>query len=251
MIHREERGPVAVLRVEHGKVQALDLELLIELTRALDEFERSPARAAVITGTGSSFSAGVDLFRILDGGREYVARFLPALDEMLRALFASRKPVVAAVNGHAIAGGCIVACACDHRLMARGKGRIGVPELLVGVPFPSLPLAIVRFATPVQHLQELVLGGATYAADEALARGLIDAVVDPDALIARACDIAAKLANVPPRSFALVKRDLRAPVLERWPQMREHDAEVREAWCAPETHAAIRRYLEQTLGKSR
>jgi enoyl-CoA hydratase len=251
MIEQSRRGDIAVLTMAHGKANALDIELLEAITAQFGKLRAAPERAVVLTGQGRMFSAGVDLPRLADGGPDYVRRFLPALHRLYETVFFFPKPVVAAVNGHAIAGGCIVACACDHRLMARGKGRIGVPELLVGVPFPSLPLAIVRFATPVQHLQELVLGGATYAADEALARGLIDAVVDPDALIARACDIAAKLANVPPRSFALVKRDLRAPVLERWPQMREHDAEVREAWCAPETHAAIRRYLEQTLGKSR
>jgi enoyl-CoA hydratase len=251
MIHREERGPVSVLRIEHGKVQALDLELLQELTGALASFEGSASRACVITGTGASFSAGVDLFRILDGGRAYVERFLPALDEMLHAMFAAEKPIVAAVNGHAIAGGCIMACACDQRVMARGKGRVGVPELLVGVPFPSLALEIVRFATPAQHLQELVYGGATYAVDDALGRGLVDEVVEAEALLERAIDVATRFAGVPSGSFALVKRQLRSCVLERWRASREHDDQVREAWCAVETHAAIRRYLEQTIGKSR
>ena len=249
MIHREQHGAVTLLRLEHGKVQALDLELLREITLVLKAVASSPARACVITGTGSSLSAGVDLWRILDGGRAYIEPFLDALDEAFAALFALELPVVAAVNGHAIAGGGIIACACDRRVMARGKGRIGVPELLVGVPFPVLPLEIMRFATPAQHLQELVNGGANHLADEALARGLVDEVVEPEALIPRALAIAEQLASIPATSFALVKRQLRAPVLERWRAMREHDERVREAWCAQETHAAIRGYLERTLGK--
>ena len=221
------------------------------LTSALAEFGSSGSRACVLTGTSSSFSAGVDLYRILDGGRPYIERFLPALDEMLQTLFAVEKPIVAALNGHAIAGGCIIACACDYRLMSRGTVRIGVPELLVGVPFPSLALSIVRFATPVQHLQELVYSGAIYLADDALARGLVDAIVAPDELLARATEIAVAFAQAPSTAFALVKRELRAPVLERWRLLREHDRLVGEAWCADETHAAIRRYLEQTIGKKR
>src|SRR5439155_1274578 len=98
----------------------------------------------VLVGTGSAFSAGVDLFRILDGGDDYVARFIPALSGAFDDLFAYRRPVVAAVNGHAIAGGCVIAACADYRLMAEGRGRIGVPEQLVGVAFPAIALAAPR-----------------------------------------------------------------------------------------------------------
>ena len=96
------------------------------------------------------------------------ATFLPAMNQAFEALFAFPKPVVAAVNGHAIAGGCIMACCADYRIMAREPGRIGIPELLVGVPFPVVPLEIVRFATPPQHLQALIYRGLTLTADDAL-----------------------------------------------------------------------------------
>ena len=98
-------------------------------------------KAVIVTGSGSSFSAGVDLFRVIKDGPEYGRRFLPVLDDFLRAALTLPKPMVAAINGHAIAGGCILAAACDHRIMTEGNGRIGIPELAVGVPFPALPLA--------------------------------------------------------------------------------------------------------------
>jgi enoyl-CoA hydratase len=131
MLSTEDRDDVVVLRIEHGRVGALDVELLNALTEAVAAYDR----AVVITGSGSSFSAGVDLRRTLDGGRSYTEELLVALSRTFRAVFDHPRPTVAAVNGHAIAGGCVLALACDLRLMS--GGRIGLTELAVGVPFPT------------------------------------------------------------------------------------------------------------------
>src|SRR5262249_51965675 len=117
-----ERDGTAVLRLNHGPVNALDGELLGDIVAALDEIEASDATNIVISGAGSSFSAGVDLKRIVDGGASYVRRFMPALSLAFVRLFSTPLPLVAAVNGHAIAGGCVVACAAERRLMADGGG---------------------------------------------------------------------------------------------------------------------------------
>src|SRR3712207_1415367 len=138
MLVTEDRDDVAVLRIEHGRVGALDVELLDALSEAVTASDR----ALVLTGSGSSFSAGVDLRRILDGGRPYTDKLLAALSRTFRAMFDHPRPTVAAVNGHAIAGGCVLALACDLRLMS--AGRIGLAELAVGVPFPTSALEIVQ-----------------------------------------------------------------------------------------------------------
>lgn len=250
MIERTERDGVVTLRLAHGKASALDAELN-EAVRAAFEAEAG-ARAVVLTGTGSIFSAGVDLFRVLDGGAEYVARFLPSLGEAFRALFAFPRPVVVAANGHAIAGGGVMVAAGDYRLMARGKGRVGVPELVVGVPFPALALEIVRFAVAPQRLQEIVYTGRTYDADEAVACGFVDEAVDADALAERAHEVATKLAAIPDAAFRLAKRQLRAPALERADALAAAiDAEAAEAWASPETHAHVRAYLDRAIGKGK
>jgi len=249
MVHHEEYGSVLVLRLDHGKVAALDLELLADLDAALADAEHAPARAFVLTGTGSSFSAGVDLYRVLDGGPEYVRRFLPLLDRVLRRLFLLPRPVVAAVNGHAIAGGCILAGACDRRLVAAGRARLGVPELRVGVPFPVLAFEIVRFAVAPQHLPEVVYGGATWGPEEALQRGLVDEVVAAPELLERALATAESYAAIPPVAFALAKRQMRAPALERVEKLeREMGQSVVDAWCDPAMPAILRAYLDSTLG---
>ena len=150
MIARSQQDGVLTLRLEHSKASALDVELLGALLRALDGVGEE-VRALVLTGTGSILSAGVDLFRLTREGAGYVRDLLPLLSRFLRRLFSFPRPVVAAVNGHAIAGGCVLTCAADRRLMAQGDGRIGITELLVGVPFPVIALEIMRSAAAPQH----------------------------------------------------------------------------------------------------
>ena len=108
MVHVDVRSNVHWLRMESGKVQALDLELATELSAAIDRAVADGAPPLVITGTGSSFSAGVDLFRVVREGAGYIARFLPALGETIQKLFAYPGPMVSAINGHAVAGGALV-----------------------------------------------------------------------------------------------------------------------------------------------
>ena len=250
MIHREDKDGLAVLRLDHGKVSALDLELLEELETLLAEIEGSDRTALLLTGTGSTFSAGVDLFRVLDGGEEYVSRFVPALSRALAALFSFPRPTVAAINGHAIAGGCILACACDLRVMAAGRGRIGVPELRVGVPFPTAALEVLRFAVPRQHLPAMTYTGRTFLPEEALDHGLVDEVVPPEELGERALEAARGLTSIPPETFELTKRQLRGPATSRMEaETAEVDAKVAAIWSHPDIHRVIRDYLDRTIGK--
>lgn len=250
MIHVEQRESVAIMRLEHGKVNALDKELLADLIDKLAEVEKSDAKAVVLTGMGSCFSAGVDLFRIVDGGADYVEEFLPLLTDALLSLFTFPRPVVAAANGHAIAGGCVIVMACDYKIMAKGEGRIGIPELLVGVPFPTLPLEIVRFNTPRQHFQELVYTGRTHSPEAALKIGIVDNLVEPEDLMDRACDVAERLAAIPAESFSLTKRMIRQRTIDRYQKYHQTiDREALKVWSSPDIHRIIREYLRKTIGK--
>jgi len=250
MIERTTSDAIVTLRLAHGKANVLNLELVEELARAIAEIDASDARAVILTGSGSIFSAGVDLFRVINDGREYVEKMYRAMTRMFVDLFALQRPVVAAVNGHAIAGGCILAAVSDIRLMARGNGRIGVPELVVGVPFPPAILELLRFAFPIATLQSIAYTGRTVQADEALRLGMIDEAVEPDALLARAEEQARQLAALPPKAFALAKRQLRDAALRRARRYTgEFDADALALWSEDATTAHIRAYLDKTVGK--
>ncbi len=248
MIERTEHDGILTLRLAHGKASALDVELFETLLRELEGVGES-VRAVILTGTGSIFCAGVDLFRVTKDGAAYVQRFLPLLSRALRALFAFGRPVVAAANGHAIAGGGILVLASDYRLMAEGNGKIGVPELLVGVPFPAAALEVVRFAVPPERVQALVYTGRTLPPAEALAAGLVDEVVAAEQLLPRALEVAGQLAAIPPRVFQLTKQALRAEALARIDAGAAQDRAALEVWTAAETHEGIREYLRRTVRK--
>lgn len=250
MIERKDSDEVVVLQMVYGKANALDFELCKTLVETLDQLEAHDKRPVVITGNGGIFSAGVDLFRVVNEGKEYLNAFLPMLLDAFTRLFEFPRPLVAAVNGHAIAGGCVVACACDYRIASSGPGRIGVPELLVGVPFPTVALEILRFSIGNAHLQEAVFTGGTYAVDEAWRRGFVDEIVDQDELFEVALQRARHLASIPERSYALSKRQLHQPVVSRISaRAPEDDEAVRATWMDPETLNNIRAYLERTFGK--
>jgi len=247
MIERETTDGIVTLRLAHGKANALDVELLEALTHELAE--AAHARAVILTAGGSIFSAGVDLFRLTEGGEGYVRRFYPLLTELVRAMLALPVPLVVAANGHAIAGGGAMVLGGDYRLMAEGNGRMGMPELLVGVPLPSAVLELVRLAVAPPRIHSLLYLGQTYAPQDALAHGLVDEVMAADALQARAGEVARQLASISPAAFALNKRMLHAPALERIAATAAHDEEALALWLAPETHDRIRAYLAKTVRK--
>src|SRR3954463_11341817 len=241
MIQVGHEGDVAVVRFEHGKVNALDLELLRAITTTMGEV--SSAGAIVLTGTGRAFSAGVDLRRIADGGVAYAEEFLPALSEAFLAIFDCPRPVVAAVNGHAIAGGCVIAAASDLRLMS--GGTIGLTELLVGVQFPTVPLEISRYAFGVVAAR-LALTGETFGVEDALRLGLVDEVVTPDELLPRALSRAAALGGISSHVYAATKEQLHRAARERIEERRSVDDRAATAvWTNGETLARIPSFLER------
>ena len=250
MIHREDHDGIAVLRIEHGKANTLDLELCNALVEAFEDADE--ARAVVLTGTGKIFSAGVDLFRVLEGGTSYIDAFVPAMCRAFERIFVHPAPVVAAANGHAIAGGCLLVAASDQRLMVQGSARIGIPELQVGVPFPPIALEIMRFATPPQHFQSIVCRAETYEPAAALGLGLLDEVVESGELLDHALAGAERLASVHRESFAITKREIRRPVVVRVRALEQTVArEVHERWLEPGTLERIRDYLDRTIPKNR
>lgn len=239
MIETADHDGIAVLTLHNGPVNALDLELLTAVPETLAAV--ADARAVVLTGRGRSFSAGVDLKRIVDGGPRHVECFLPALSRAMLALFEHPRPVVAAVNGHALAGGCVLAAAADLRLMS--EGTIGLAELAAGVPFPTVPLEIMRHAVG-HNVDVLALGAGRLSPDRAASIGLVHEVVEPDRLLTEAVRRAGKLATVPSDVYTLSKQQLHRPAMARIAADRpSDDPRVLEIWSSERTSRALRRYL--------
>lgn len=238
MINVHTAGDVTVVELDQGAVNALDLDLVETITTTFTRL----AGPVVLTGRGRAFSAGVDLRRIVDDGDEYVERFLHALSRAFNAVFTYPHPTVAAINGHAIAGGCVFALACDFRLMS--AGTIGLTELPVGVAFPRIALEIVRHALgPLAS--RTVLFGDTVGRHEALRLGLVDEVVDANELLEHAMKAATRLARTPATLYARTKQDLQAPALSAIAN--EPDGAL-AVWTAPETKQRLTEFLSSLGG---
>lgn len=243
MANPEVTDGVTIVRFDNPPVNALDLDLLEVITASI----RNVEGPVVITGAGRCFSAGVDLRALVDGGAEYAARFITALSEAFLAVFDHPAPVIAAINGHAIAGGCVFAMCADVRLMS--AGTIGLTELAVGVPFPVAALEICRFAMGTS-VTRAALRASTIDAHTALARGWIDAIVGNDELISQAIATAGELGQFAPSAYAATKRQLHLPARDAIDAGAEMDAKVRASWVNEETRGRIAAFIE-ALARSR
>ena len=203
-IQTEKTDGIAVIRLAKPPVNALDVELLESLEREV--LAVRGVRGIVITGTGRAFSAGVDLHRVLDGGHPYTSRLLSSMSSCFETVYSLRVPVVAAVNGHAIAGGCALALACDTRYMSRGK--FGLNELALGLAFPPPILAIIATVLG-DRAYSIVTGAKLYDPEEAFDLRMVDGVIAPDELEKTAIAEAERLASIPAPVFAAAKSALR------------------------------------------
>jgi enoyl-CoA hydratase len=235
---------VTTIRLDRPPVNALDLELAGEVVETMSRLEGP----VVITGAGTCFSAGVDLQAVLGGGPEYIGRFITLAGAAFRALFDYPAPVVAAVNGHAIAGGCVVAMCADVRLMS--AGRIGLTELAVGVPFPVPALEICRNAMG-RSVTRAALQANVIDANSALARGWIDEIVPGECLIDRAVALARELGQHSPSAYAATKEQLHRPAHAAIDAGAAVDAQVRAYWTSDEARTRITAFMDalaQTRG---
>lgn len=225
--------------MDHGKVNALDLEFLRHLTTTFASLR--DARAVVLTGATRAFSAGVDLNRLLDERPGHTEEFLEALSDAFIAVFDHPRPVIAAINGHAIAGGCVLAAACDVRLMSAGS--IGLSELKVGVPFPITAVEIIRHATGTAA-DSLIVEASLLDPEQARSVGLVHHVVEPEGLLEESLRRAEAMAAIPDASFELSKQQLRRAARERIDRYRDADDKATAGlWKSDEVRESIGSFL--------
>jgi enoyl-CoA hydratase len=244
----QARGDVALLRMHHGKVNAMDARFLAELGRALDE--AAGARAVVLVGQGSTFSAGLDLGFVSALDRAAMRAFMLAFGGAMARLFELPAPVVAALNGHAIAGGCVLALQADLRLAADGDALLGLPETQLGLALPPAALHPLQLAVPPTSFAALALEGTLVGPRRALELGLVHEVVPAAALLDRALERAAALAALPPAGVRGVKELARRATAERIRADGPADVDRwLESWFAPEARERVRAQIARLRGR--
>jgi len=247
----EQVDEVAVLRIQRGKGNSLSPALIEELLDAL----RAPpiaesSRALVLTGEGRFFSTGLDLVELSKLDRAGMLLFLDRLQGLLAALYVFGRPVVAAVNGHAVAGGCLLALCADWRVLARGEARMGLNEITLGLPLPQAGLEITQEHLRGSAYAEVVFGGQTHGTDDALRLTLADEAVEPDRVVERALERARSFARHPSVAFHHMKAAVRDPVLLRIRAKHDqHEETWVDLWFSPPAQQRIQEIRERLLAK--
>jgi len=213
----EDRGPVRVLVLSRGRANALTADFCEEIHRAARAAEEDPAvRGVVLTSASPSiFCGGFDLGVLAHADPETFGHFLRIFDTLFFDLFLLGKPLVAALTGHAVAGGALLAATADFRLAAEGPGTIGLPEVTLGVHVPRHCVEAMRVTVGETALRHWALLGETMPFAEAHALGAIDRIVPAAALVDEAVAFAGRLAGASSEVYTAIKRDLRGAAVEK------------------------------------
>ncbi|MBA3461148.1 MAG: enoyl-CoA hydratase/isomerase family protein [Deltaproteobacteria bacterium] len=218
IIELRKVDPVTVMTLSAGKANVLDATLLDAITRTIDQVIADGARVLVVTGDGASFSGGLALPTLIDQDRAAVRALMSSLRVAMQRVLEAPIPVIAGINGNAIAGGCVLALMCDVRLMIehteRGTPRIGLNEAQLGLGLPPVVLEAARAKLPVDSHVPVMLEGLLFEPAAALAMKLVDEVVPGDQFEARVLERGEALATMAPLAYAQIKRALVRPIVE-------------------------------------
>lgn len=242
-----ETQGVAVVSMNSNSVNRQNPAFFRDLAHALDRLEANfPDLPVVLTSEERIFSAGFDFdywFPLI--ARRDVATVQHSYTEFKRInlrLFSYPRPSVAAINGHAYAGGLITALCCDFRIAVGGGTRFSLNEVAIGLAMPSLFTEIIRYAVGTTSAAKATLSGRMYSGEEALSLGLVDSLTSQDSLLAEAIAVARRLAPDCNTAYAFSKEALQAPTLKR---IREEsdvlDRRFGETWCSSEAQSATAR----------
>ena len=235
LVTREEE--IAVLTLTRGKVNALDESLVERLSKSLGHLASDrDIRAVILTGQGKFFSFGFDIPEFLGYSKESFIRYLTKFCNLYTSMFLFPKPLIAALNGHTIAGGSMLAIACDYRLMTSGKAKISLNEITFGSTVPAGSVEMLKYCVGHGNAQKILYSGAMYSADEARQLGLVDQICPPEALLGTAKQVAKDFAQRDSAAFRNIKGLLRGSVAQEMAR-KEKDSilEFVDIWYSEET----------------
>ena len=248
MIRIEYHDGVMLVTLNRPVTNALNLQLVNELAETLQEVKRDPdVRGLVVSGaSGKFFSIGFDIPQLVELTREDFDTFYRAFNQLCIDLYTLPKPTVAAITGHAIAGGCVLALCCDYRFIAAGRKLMGLNEIKLGVPVPYLADCILQRVAGVRNGRDMLDGGEFYPPEQLLRMGVVDRVLPLEQVLPESIDKARSLGASPQAAFAMIKRNrvemVEARVLA---QQEEKQRLFVECWYSDETRERLREAIEK------
>jgi 3,2-trans-enoyl-CoA isomerase len=248
MILVTNHGTVRELRLNRPPVNALSMELLAGLRQAVEAAPQEGVRALIVSGAPGRFSAGLDVPLLLGLDRAAMAELWRELYALLKALAGSPIPIVAAITGHAPAGGTVLPLFCDWRVGVQGDFKLGLSEVQVGIVLPPMILAALRRQVGPRQAERLAVTGALISPQEALNIGLVDELATAKRVVSRAMDWCQAVLSAPAEAMEVTRRNARADLVGLFDNVEPELEAVADAWWRPQTQQALRAMVER-LGK--
>jgi Delta3-Delta2-enoyl-CoA isomerase len=249
MIQTIDHGVIRELRLDRPPVNALSPELIVALKKAIQAAPGDGARALILSGSPGRFSGGLDVPLLLGFDHPAMAALWRDFYALLGAIAGSTIPIVAAITGHAPAGGTVLALYCDLRIMASGDYKIGLNEVPVGIPIPPVILAGARRLIGARLAERLAVSGELLSPQDALGFGMIDEVVAMEKVVDRAVERCQRLLALPAEAMASTRRLARADLVAIFAADLEPELQrVVASWWSAETQESLRALVER-LGK--
>jgi len=241
---------IAVITLAKGVTNAIDDALVAQLSAALRDAADDPhVRALVLTSSNRKFfSIGFNIPSLYELQSDEFAHFYDAFNRVCMQLYTLPKPTVAAISGHALAGGCILALCCDYRIIAGGRKLMGLNEVKLGVPVPFIAECILRQLIRGRDAQQVLETGEFYLPEHLLAMGLVDAIEpEPaDRLMEAAIETARSLGSLPLSAYAAIKHSRTYPVqVEVFEKLEERNRIFFESWYSPEARLLLSAAMEK------
>lgn len=236
---------VAIITLERGKVNAINLEMVERLRETLDELAADCSVCGIVlTGDGAFFSFGFDIPELCGLERAMFRQFVGEFAALCTQVFMYPKPMVAAINGHAVAGGWMLAQACDHRFVSRGKIKLGLNEVRFGAALWASSIAILNSLAPPAVARRMMLRGDFLTPEQALELGLVDSVVDQQSLVDAAINDVKHCSSGPPAAYAAIKRTARLPILDACSSYESESLdEFVDLWYSNETRDQLKKII--------
>lgn len=242
---------LAIISLNRPKSNSLNREMVTELTDMLTHTETDPnIGGAIITGKEHFFSAGLDLIELYNYNEEEAKSFWHLFLSFIAKITSFKKPLIAAINGHSPAGGCVIALACDARIMAEGKYIIGLNEVPVGIIVPNSIFSLYSFWLGKAHATRNLLEGKLFHPEEALAIGLVDELVKPESILTAAERRARKYMAYERNTWSQSKLNIRKELIASTSADQSADLEIMlKQWWSPSTRAILKTIIDSLQKK--
>ena len=239
---------IAIIKLNNGVTNAINLELVNQLTSNLKEVEKDSAIHGIILTSANPkfFSIGLDIPNLFNLSKEEFHHFYTKFNDLCLKMFLYPKPILAAITGHAIAGGCILTLPCDYRYISDGRKFMGLNEVKLGVSIPYPALCMLENIVGFNNTREIIFLGEFYPPDTLIKMGLVDSICSEKDLINDSLDKIKAICKNSISAFNLIKQESRMSIYTRIKQnLENHNDQFVESWYQPETRTLLKEAIQK------